>query len=117
MKKVAVDFAEIGRRHGVTAGQADEVWQSMFLFITEKASSFDFMELDGEELDNTVTDFTLPGLGHLRLNRKRMKHIIKCYKETNALWRAKQKTQQHERDKSEEDQAGVHDGASDLRQV
>lgn len=116
MRRSTIDFKKIASRHGVTAYQAQEIWMSVFRYIREKIASYDFVAMSDEDLEKLNADFIIPGFGMLRLNRKRIR-TLRSYCKPVAEKSDNKKTQQHEGYNSEEDQAGVHDGAADLRQV
>lgn len=116
MRRSTIDFKKIASRHGVTAYQAQEIWMSVFRYIREKIASYDFVAMSDEDFEKLNADFIIPGFGMLRLNRKRTRVRRNAYRRA-AEKSDNKKTQQHEGYNSEEDQAGVHDGAADLRQV
>lgn len=116
MRRSTIDFNKIGKRHDVPAYIAQEIWMSVFRFIREKMATYDFVTMSDEDLEKLNADFIIPGFGMLRLNRKRVRTWRNNCKRA-AEKSDNKKTQQHEGYNSEEDQAGVHDGAADLRQV
>ena len=75
------DFAAVAAKHGVDVKTVETVWMETFRFISGKMRGFEFMLSTRDEVMAKKTDFVLPGLGKLRLNRKRLFSEMPLFRE------------------------------------
>lgn len=86
---------KVAEKHGITVKELNDIYYDMFAFIKEKIVALDLLNVSEEEFNKTKASFSIPNIGKLGTNYKRVKHF-------------QEKLKKYGRNKVKENQADVH---------